>query len=326
VTVPQEWTDACHRLKFVFGEYCLYSAWFEAVELATHVTRFEGRLDETAAAAAPLLRRRGAVAIPSYPISAEPVRLKITRNYLRYVPAVTIHYFIEPGTSPSEYLGRMPRKYRHELLRKRRRFTERSGGEVDLRCYRTRAEAEVFYPLACGVSRKTYQRNLLDVALPETAEFEAELRRQAERDAMRGYLLFFRGTAIAYAYGTACGDYLGFRCIGHDPAFADLSPGIVLISQALGSVIGEARFALIDFGSGEAQYKRIFATGSVRCATVLLFRPTLRHLAMVAAHVACTAASDGCASLLGRFGFKEHVKRYFRTRSGMPPPRSPSRT
>ena len=34
----QEWTDACHRLKFVFGEYCFYSAWFEAAELSTHVT------------------------------------------------------------------------------------------------------------------------------------------------------------------------------------------------------------------------------------------------------------------------------------------------
>lgn len=326
MTAPQEWTDAFHRLKFVFGEYCFYSAWFEAVELATHVTRFEGCIDETAAALTPLLQRHGAVVIPSHPISADPIRVKITRDYLRYVPAATIHYFIEPGTSPSEYLGRMPRKYRHELLRKLRRFTGRSGGEIDSRCYRTPAEAEVFYPLACSVSRKTYQHNLLDVGLPETAAFEAQLRGQTERETMRGYLLFVGGTAVAYAYGTVRGDCLRFRCIGYDPAFADLSPGIVLIYRALASAIGEARFALIDFGSGEAQYKRIFATGSVRSATVFLFRPTLRHLATVAAHCACTATSDGCSVLLGRFGFKERVKRYFRTRSGMRPPRSLSRT
>jgi len=326
VTAPQEWTDAFHRLKFVFGEYCFYSAWFEAVELATHVTRFEGCLDATAAAVAPLLQRHGAVAIPSHPISAKPIRLKITRDYLRYVPAATIYYFIEPGTSPTEYLGRMPRKNRHELLRKLRRFTERSGGEIDLRCYRSPAEAKVFYPLACGVSRKTYQRNLLDVGLPETTEFKAQLRGEAEHGAMRGYLLFFEGTAVAYAYGAVCGDCLRFRWIGYDPAFGDLSPGIVLLHQALASAIAEARFALIDFGSGEAQYKRIFATGSVRSATVFLFRPTLRHLATVAAHCACTATSDGCSVLLGRFGFKERVKRYFRARSGMRPPRSLSRT
>ena len=198
MTVPQEWTDAFHRLKFVFGEYCFYSVWFEAVEVATHVTGFEGCLDATAAAVTPLLRHHGAVAIPSHPISAAPLRLKITRDYLRYVPAATIHYFIEPGASPSEYLGRMPRKYRHELLRKQRRFTERSGGEVELRSYRTPGEAETFYPLACSVSRKTYQRNLLDVGLPETAAFEAELRAQAERDAVRGDLLFIGGTAVAY--------------------------------------------------------------------------------------------------------------------------------
>jgi CelD/BcsL family acetyltransferase involved in cellulose biosynthesis len=152
------------------------------------------------------------------------------------------------------------------------------------------------------------------------------LRAQAERDAVRGYLLFIGGAAVAYAYGTICVDCLRFRYIGLDPAFAELPPGIVLIYRALGEAIGEARFSLIDFGSGEAQYKRIFATGSVRSATVFLFRPTFRHLTTVAAHYACTATSDGCSALLARLGFKERVKRYFRARSGMRPSRSLSET
>src|SRR5271166_1701115 len=104
-----------------------------------------------------------------------------------------------------------------------------------------------------------------------------------ERDAVRGYLLFIGGAAVAYAYGTVCGDCLRFRNIGFDPAFADLSPGIVLTYRALGEAIGEARFSLIDFGSGEAQYKT------------------------VAAHYACAATPDGCSVLLARLGFKERV-------------------
>jgi CelD/BcsL family acetyltransferase involved in cellulose biosynthesis len=171
-----------------------------------------------------------------------------------------------------------------------------------------------FYRLACSVSRKTYQHRLLDAGLPPTAAFEAELLIQARRDAMRGYLLFYRGEAIAYAYGTAGSDCLRFRYIGYDPAYSDLSPGIVLLGEALRSAIDERRFAIIDFGSGAARYKRDFATGSLCSATVFLFRPKLRSLALVLAHHLCTAASDSCVMLLSAFGVKARIKRYFRVR------------
>jgi hypothetical protein len=301
VTGPDEWHDALHRLKFIFGEYCFYTFPFEAVEITTHATRLKGSLEENIASAVPLLERYGAVAIPSHPIAAEPAWLKITCDYLRYVPAATVHHFIEPGTSFDEYLRQMPRKYRHELLRKLRRFIEHSGGQIDLRSYRSLPEAQMFYPLACAVSGKTYQ----------------QLLERAGRNAMRGYLLFHRGTAIAYAYCTIRGDCLRFRCIGYDPAFRDLSPGIVLIYEALRSAISEHRFAIVDFDFGEAQYKRTFATGSLRCATVFLFRPTIRHLFTIVAHRACIAASDGCTALVNRLGMKERLKQYFRNpRSG----------
>jgi hypothetical protein len=320
VTGPQDWEDAVHRLKFIFGEYCFYNAWFQAVELTAHVSRLKGSLDDNTAAVIPLLRRHGRVALPAHPIAPEPAWLKITRDYLRYVPTTTIHYFIEPGTSFEDYLQRMPRKYRHELLRKVRRSTKLSDVAIYLRSYRSLLEAQEFYPIACAISRKTYQRKLLDVGLPETASFETQLLARAERDEVRGYLLFHGERPIAYAYAAVTGDCLRFRYIGYDPAFGAWSAGTVLIYEALRSAIGEDRFAVFDFGSGEAQYKRAFATGSLRCATVFFFRPTARHLITVAAHRACVATSDGCGALLNRLGIKDRVKQYFRTRAQLRPP------
>ena len=310
-----EWAHSVHRLKFILGEYCFYSTQFEAAELNTHFIRLKGSLDESGAAVAPLLDRHRAVAIPSHPIVKEPVWLKITRDYLRYVPASTVCYFIEPGNSFDEYLQQMRHKYRHELLRKRKRVAEHNGGGIDLRAYRSEPEARAFYPLASAVSRKTYQRRLLDVGLPETAAFQAELLARAERDTMRGYLLFHENTPIAYAYCIVTGDYLRFQYIGYDPAYRNWSVGNVLIGEALRCAIGENRFAIIDFGSGEAQYKRVFATGSLRCATVFFFRPTVRRLLTVATHRACIAVSDACASVADRLGIKERLKRHARIRA-----------
>ena len=310
VTSMLEWSKSAHRLKFIFGEYCLFSISFRAVELATPVTRLGDCLDRSAAAALPFLGRYGAVAIPSHPISAAPGRLKMSRGLLRYVSEITVHYFVEPGGSFDEYFSQRPRRYRHELLRKLRRFAD--AAEIDLRVYRSPDESKAFYPIALAISGKTYQRRLLDVGLPEAAGFKAELSARAGCGASRGYLLFHRETAIAYAYATVAGDHLRFRWIGYDPAYGALSPGTILICEALRSAIGECRFSLIDFGAGEAQYKRVFATASLRSATVFLFRPTVRNFLIVAAHRCCVAASDGCVFVLTRLGIKERVKRRLR--------------
>jgi CelD/BcsL family acetyltransferase involved in cellulose biosynthesis len=314
-TDAAEWEDAVHRLKFIFGEYCFYSTWFEAAELSTHFIRLEASLDTSGAMVAPVLDRYRAAAIPAHPVVSKPAWLKMTRGYLRYVPASTVCYFIEPGNSFEGYLQRMRRKHRHELLRKRKRVAEHNGGEIDLRTYRSLPEARAFHALATAVSRKTYQHRLLDVGLPETAAFQAELLARAERDAMRGYLLFHHDAPIAYGYCTVKGDCLRFQHIGYDPAYRDWGVGNVLIAEALRCAIGENRFAIIDFGSGEAQYKRVFATGSLGCATVFFFRPTVGRLLGVAAHRACTAASDVCTAIADRLGIKQRVKRYARVRA-----------
>jgi CelD/BcsL family acetyltransferase involved in cellulose biosynthesis len=318
-TDAPEWDDAVHRLKFIFGEYCFYSTWFEAAELSTHFTRLEGSFDESGALVAPVLDRYRAAAIPSHPIIRKPAWLKMTRGYLRYVPAAAVCYFIEPAKSFEEYLQQMRHKHRHELLRKRTRVAEHNGGEIDLRTYRSLPEARAFYALATAVSRKTYQHRLLDVGLPETAAFQAELLTRAEGDTMRGYLLFHHDTPIAYGYCTVRGDCLRFQHIGYDPAYRNWSVGNVLIAEALRCAIGENRFAIVDFGSGEAQYKRVFATGSRRCATVFFFRPTLGRLLIVAAHRACTAVSDVSTTAADRLGIREGLKRYARIRAAAAP-------
>jgi hypothetical protein len=312
VIAGHEWEGASHRLKFLFGEYCFYTERFQAAELTTHVSRITGSLEELTPSVLPLLEEYGAAVIPAYPISTRPRWLKITRDYVSYVPEVTVYYFNDSGKSFDSYAAQLPGKVQHELQRKLRRFTGYSGGQIDLRTYRSVAEAQIFEGLANAVSHKTYQHRLLGVGLPDTAQFKADLMDRASRDAMRGYLLFHQGTAIAYAYAITKGDCLQFRCIGYDPSWRELSAGIVLTYHALRSAIGERRFAIIDFGFGEARYKKDFATGSLPCATVFLFRPAIRNLLIVLSHRACIAASDCFSGLTKRLGIKEHLKQYFR--------------
>jgi CelD/BcsL family acetyltransferase involved in cellulose biosynthesis len=176
------------------------------------------------------------------------------------------------------YLAAFSSKSRSTLKRKVRKLAERSGGTIDLRCYRCPDEVEDFHRHARRVSELSYQERLLDAGLPEGDEALAAMRASAGHDGMRGWILFLDGEPISYLYAPADGDTLIYAYLGYDPRFADLSPGTVLQVEAMRQLMDEGRYRLFDFTEGEGQHKKLFATGEVECVDLLLVRPTLTNL------------------------------------------------
>ena len=217
-----------------------------------------------------------AALLPAVAMRAEGLRPFVRQHYTRY------HAEFAGGFEA--YLARFSSKSRATLLRKTRRFAERSGGAIDIRAYRTPAEFETFLALARIVSRKSYQERLLDAGLPED-EPESMLALAAE-DRLRAFLLFLDGEPVSYLYLPAEGDTLLYAYLGFDPAIGDLSPGAVLQLEAMRLLMEEGRFTRLDFTEGEGQHKRLFSTGGVACLDLLLLRPSLMNLA-------CVTALDG---------------------------------
>ena len=176
------------------------------------------------------------------------------------------------------WLAGFSAKGRSTLKRKAKKLAERSGGALDLRCYRTEEEISLFYAGARAVSALTYQERLLDAGLPAGPDALERMRALARRDQMRGWLLFVDARPISYLYAPAEGDTLIYAFLGYDPEFAELSPGTVLQLEAMRQLMGEGRFRLFDFTEGEGQHKRQFASGGVDCVDLLLVRPTLPNL------------------------------------------------
>lgn len=176
------------------------------------------------------------------------------------------------------YLDGFSAKSRSTCRRKLRKLAERSGGTLDVRCYRTEAEIGAFYAEARSLSARTYQERLLDAGLPEGKGALNEMRALARADRARGWLLFLDGAAIAYLWAPAEGYTLLYAHLGHDPDFAELSPGTVLQLEAMRQLMDEKAFRLFDFTEGEGQHKRLFATGGVDCVDLLLVKPTAGNL------------------------------------------------
>lgn len=177
-----------------------------------------------------------------------------------------------------EYLAGFSARSRSTCRRKLKKLAMRSGGALDVRCYRSEEEIGRFYEEARAVSARTYQERLLDAGLPAGAGALHEIRALARADRVRGWLLFLDGRPIAYLYAPAEGVALIYAHLGYDPAFAEHSPGTVLQLEAMRQLMAEKAFRLFDFTEGEGQHKRQFATGGIECVDLLLVRPTIGNL------------------------------------------------
>lgn len=278
--------------------------------LTRRLVRVATPLAEAQAGGAPILPALGAAdgylvtglaAAGLDALGAAPLRQFVRQRYRRGFAALDIGY--------DAYLAGFSAKSRSTLNRKRRRWAERSGGSLDLRCYRTADEAEEFHRLARTVSARSYQERLLGAGLPAGADALAGMRALAAAGAMRGWLLFLDGRPVSYLYAPAEGQTLIYAHLGYDPDFADLSPGTVLQFEAMRQLMEEGVFRRFDFTAGEGQHKSLFATGTVECIDLLLLRPTLANLAVGHALAAFDASVALAKRLVSRCGLDSLARR-----------------
>jgi CelD/BcsL family acetyltransferase involved in cellulose biosynthesis len=221
-------------------------------------------------------------------------------------------FYAELGRGFDHWLGTLSAKSRSTLKRKVRKLAERSGGELDLRCYRSPEDAAEFYRHARAVSALTYQERLLRAGLPEGEAALAAMRDQAARDAMRGWILFLDGAPIAYLYAPAEGETLIYAHLGYDPDFADLSAGTVLQYEAMRQLMEEGRFGLFDFTEGEGQHKRLFSTAEVECVDLLLLRRTPANLLAGWSLAAFDGGIEAAKAVLKRVKLESLARRFRR--------------
>ncbi len=208
-----------------------------------------------------------------------------SRGYglLVHVRQTYTRYFADFADGFESYMAHFSAKSRATLRRKLKRFAEASGGVIDIRSYRTPAEIADFAEIAGPLSRRSYQHRLLDAGLPAGESAQREMAELAAADRVRAFLLFRQARAIAYLYLPIADETLIYAYLGYDPDEADLSPGTVLQLEAIRLLAAEGRYGRIDFTEGGGQHKRLFATGGVACADVLLLRPTLGNRLLIGA-------------------------------------------
>lgn len=181
------------------------------------------------------------------------------------------------------YLSTLSAGTRSSVKRKTKRLADVSSGALDVRRFRTPDELASFHDAARMISRRTYQERLLGDGLPDDAPFLRAMQALAATNAVRAWLLYVAGEPAAFLYCPIHAGIVRYDHVGHDPAFAGLSPGSVLLMEAMRDLHAEGTLRRFDFTEGDGQHKRSFATGAVPCLDMLLLRETLDNRATLAA-------------------------------------------
>lgn len=216
-------------------------------------------------------------------------------------------FWIRMSDEAGAYWSSFSSKSRNAFRRKIKKL-----GEAQLVRVTQLVQVPDFLDHAHRISQNSWQTRRLGLRVRNN---EAELRSftfLAEQNALRSYLLFCGQTPVAFLIGTQYGGT--FRCeeLGFDSGWADRSPGLVLLLKILDDLFEVRTPDWLDFGLGEARYKRQFGNHVSRCGSVWIVPPGVRQIATVGYLKTCRALASGVRAALTKTGLWTRVRRWLR--------------
>jgi hypothetical protein len=254
-------------------------------------------------------------------LAGQPVDSPLYRAAIASLPAYrrqpfarrSVHRTLELPDSYQAFLASRSKSTRDSVKRYGKKVERDLGDRLELRVYRELSDLERIFADTEPVAAQTYQRGL-GVALQDTPEQRALIELGLRRGWFRVYTLYLDGRAIAFWPGSAYAGTFFIGTPGYDPAFTDYRIGMYLQMRMTEQLIADPDVRAIDYGLGDAEYKRRFGSESWYEADVLVFAPTPRALAINAVRTAILAAAAGAKAALERAGALERLKRGWRRR------------
>lgn len=223
------------------------------------------------------------------------------------------HWRCAVPDSLDEFLASRSKERRRNVRRYRRRLEEAFPGEVEVRAFEGREELDTLFAHSERIQRRTYQR-AVGVGFSDTPLTRALTGLAMDRDWFLGAVLYLGGEPAAFWHGSAYRGVFSTTATGYDPALAEHRPGTYLLIELVDRLCADPTVHTLDFGFGDADYKRSFGDTSVLEEDVAVFEPRPRPLAVHAVDSAVLGTTTLGRAALARSGRLRAVRRAWRRR------------
>ena len=240
------------------------------------------------------------------------------RNLLsRQQPLLTqSHRVMSLPMRSDELYERFSVKVRKNLKWQMRKLEKDHNGELAIRCFSTCAELDSMFRDIEAVARNTYQRGL-GAGFEDNPEMRARMELLAQQDQLRAYILYIHQQPSAFWVGSVYRNVLHSNFMGFDRTYARYSPGMYLILRVLEQLCNSApnpAVRSIDFGLGDAQYKKLLSDLEWTEASISVFAPSLRGLRLMLLQTPLAILNNFSQRILAQAGLLQKVKTLWRGR------------
>jgi hypothetical protein len=229
------------------------------------------------------------------------------------VDAPRPRWLLDLPASREDYLKSRSRSTRESLRRYEKRFEKDFAERIEVRRFATADDLDTMVADMEPVAAKSYQRSL-GVGFADNREFRELIELGMERSWFRAWVLYVDGAASAFWFGFGYCGVFSIGSPGYDPALGDYRVGNYVHLRMIDDLCHDPTISSVDYGTGDAEYKRRFGSSSSDEQDVLLFGRGLRPLgARLGLDVAAGINRTAKAALRGRQA--EAIRRRWRNRS-----------
>jgi hypothetical protein len=223
----------------------------------------------------------------------------------------------QPRPSQPHWRIRFPRPasgYWQSVSAKSRYKTRRAARDLahEVKRYTAPADVEPFLAGAEYISQRSWQGKRLGPRLGLNERFRAHFDALARLGALRSYVLLHQDRPAAFVYGWQWNGRFEYEEIGYDGTLADHAPGRVLLYRVLEDLVADGTNEVLDFGSGDAEYKRVFGTHESTSGPVVIASDTVKAQIWSGLRHTRTAVDRGMRGFLRRTGLYEKARRLYR--------------
>jgi CelD/BcsL family acetyltransferase involved in cellulose biosynthesis len=188
---------------------------------------------------------------------------------------VEIRRELELPDSLDDVLKALSSSSRQNVKRYSKKLERDYENRISHRLFTDPAELDEFFAQVEPVSAKTYQR-ALGVSFGDAPKDRTRTRAAMEHGWFRGYVLYLDDEPRAFHHGELYRGRFRLGRPGYDPDLAEYRLGTYLLLRVLEDLIAHPDAKYVDWGLGEADYKRRFGTRGWEESTVVLYAPTFR--------------------------------------------------
>lgn len=235
----------------------------------------------------------------------------------QHVVSTSTHWTLELPESMEAFLKSRSKKARENARVYRNRLRREFGDRLTVEVLRTPEEIDRIFADLSAVAERTYQSGL-GVAFADSAIRRDLVALALERGWFRAYVMYLDGEPIAFWPGHAYARTFYVGTPGYDPRFGDYSIGTILLLRVIEDLCTDPAIDVLDYGFGDADYKRRFGTTTWEEADVLVFARRFRGARINLIRSVILAVDRAARTAAERTGVVASVKKRWRRRLQQP--------